>query len=337
MNCWPGILRDLRKPCLLCQQCQIWTNASADVADYAEQRRQNPFNLWIRRGRLGIAAPIDTITVLLYHPGMYTFPYRACIFDLDGTVYLGDSLLPTAQETIQRLRRMGVRTVFLSNNPTHTRKDYARKLTRLGLPTSADDVLNASAVMVDFLQEHMPGAPLFVIGEAPLCRELQRAGFPLSEDPQQIQAVIASFDRTFTYRKLQIGFDALRAGARFFATNADRFCPVPGGGQPDAAAIIAALEACTGRQVEAVVGKPSAHMSQAILRLLGLPPRDCLMVGDRLETDIRMGLEAGMHTALALTGATSLDALRHAAIQPHYRLHRLADLFTLSKDTPSCA
>jgi len=257
------------------------------------------------------------------------FPYRACIFDLDGTVYLGDALLPGAQETITRLRRMGVRTVFLSNNPTRTRADYARKLTRLGLPADPSEVLNSSAVLVDFLQRAMPGAPLFVIGEDSLRAELAQAGFPLSEDPRRVQAVIASFDRTFDYRKLQIGFDALRAGARFFATNADAYCPVPGGGQPDAAAVIAALEACTGRRVEAVVGKPSAHMSRAVLNRLRLPPQACLVVGDRLETDIRLGREAGMPTALVLTGATGMDALAHAVITPTFVLHRLSELFSL--------
>ncbi len=257
------------------------------------------------------------------------FPYRACIFDLDGTVYLGDALLPTARQTILRLRREGVRTVFLSNNPTRTRAEYARKLTRLGLPTRPAEVLNSSAVLVDFLRRVMPGAALFVLGEASLRAELKRAGFSLSEDPRRVQAVVASFDRTFDYRKLQIGFDALRAGARFFATNADAYCPVPGGGQPDAAAVIAALEACTGRRVEAVAGKPSAHMSRAVLNLLRLPPEACLMVGDRLETDIRMGLEAGMHAALVLTGATGADAWTRGGLAPTFVLRRLADLFSL--------
>ncbi|GAB4535954.1 MAG: HAD-IIA family hydrolase [Anaerolineales bacterium] len=251
--------------------------------------------------------------------------YPAYIFDLDGTVYLGDALLPTAGETITRLRASGARTVFLSNNPTHSRADYAAKLTGLGLPTPETDIIHSSLVLCHILQARMPGARLFVIGEAPLCDELRRAGFSLCADASA-QAVIASFDRTFDYRKLQIGFDALRAGARFFATNADRFCPVPGGGQPDAAAIIAALEACSGRQVELIAGKPSAHMSAAILDLLGLPPEACLMIGDRLETDIRMGLEAGMHTALTLSGATPSEAVAGSPYRPTYVIRQLADL-----------
>lgn len=252
--------------------------------------------------------------------------YDAYVFDLDGTVFLGDALLPTAGETIATLRELGQRTVFLSNNPTYTREDFATKLTRLGLPVSPEDVINSSVVMVDFLKRHLPNARLFVVGEQPLERELTQAGFTLTDDSAEIDAVIASFDRTFEYRKLQIAFDAIRTGAHFFATNADRFCPVPGGGQPDAAAMIAAIEACTATKVEAVVGKPSRYTIEAILNLLNLTADRCLMTGDRLETDIQMGLQAGMDTALALTGVTDETTLVESDIEPTFVVRRLADL-----------
>jgi NagD protein len=257
------------------------------------------------------------------------FPKRwfdGYIFDLDGTVYLGDALLPTAGETLRTLRGRGLRTIFISNNPTHARTDYAVKLTRLGVPTSIEDILTSSLVMVDFLKKRLPGARLFVVGEQPLCEELRRGGFELTEDAHNIDAVIASFDRTFVYRKLQIAFDAIRAGARFFATNPDRYCPVPSGGEPDCASIIAAIEACTNTRVEAVVGKPSTYMIEAALHLMGLPASDCLMTGDRLETDVQMGLEAGMSAALALTGATPESALAGSSIRPTYVLRDLGDL-----------
>lgn len=189
------------------------------------------------------------------------------------------------------------------------------------------EVLNSTAVLIDLLQETMPGATLFVAGEQPLHDALRDAGFALSRDPAQIEAVIASFDRTFDYAKLQIAFDAIRGGARFFATNGDRFCPVPGGGQPDAAAVIAAIEACTGVPVEAVAGKPSPHMAAAALRLAGAPPARCLMTGDRLETDVLLGCEAGMATALVLTGATAVPPPPDAALQPTYVLDNLSQLW----------
>lgn len=257
------------------------------------------------------------------HPQQF---YDAYIFDLDGTVYLGEALLPTVLETIGQLRQLGRRTVFLSNNPTHLCQTYAEKLTRLGLPTPVEDVINSAVVMARFLQKELPQGRLFVVGEEPLCQVLRSAGFELVEEASQTEAVIASFDRSFSYHKLQVAFDAIRGGSRFFATNGDRFCPVPGGGQPDAAAMIAAIEACTGQQVQAVVGKPSVYMVEAVLELLQMPAQNCLMVGDRLETDVLMGLNANMPAALTLTGATDPIALAQSPIQPNFVIQQLRDL-----------
>lgn len=263
---------------------------------------------------------------------MHTIPnkpsrlYDAYIFDLDGTIYLGNELLPGAAKAINALRQAGKRTVFMSNNPTHTRADYAAKLTRLGLLTPVEEIINSSLVMVDFLRRELPRGRLFVIAEQPLLDELGTAGFELTEDVHRIDAVIVSFDRTFSYRKLQIAFDAIRAGARFFATNADSYCPVPGGGEPDCGAIIAAIEACTHRRVEVVVGKPSAYTATAILNLLGLPAESCLIVGDRLETDIKLGLDAGMPSALVLSGVTDETMLAETELRPTYLLRGIGDL-----------
>jgi phosphoglycolate/pyridoxal phosphate phosphatase family enzyme len=252
------------------------------------------------------------------------------VFDLDGTVYLGDALLPGARRTVETLRAMGSRVVFLSNKPLQTRADYAAKLTHLGIPTSPDEVINSSWVLVRWLEREAPGVALFVIGEPPLLAELRAAGFHLTEQAAEVEFVVASFDRAFDYRKLQIAFDAIRARARFVATNADRYCPTPTGGLPDAAAIIGAIEGCTGKSVEVVVGKPSPITARAILDRLQLPASECIIVGDRLETDILMGQEAGMATGVVLTGVTTPALLAASEIQPDYVLHRLDELLPRS-------
>jgi phosphoglycolate/pyridoxal phosphate phosphatase family enzyme len=252
--------------------------------------------------------------------------FPGTVLDLDGTVYLGDALLPGARRTVETLRGMGSRVVFLSNKPLQTRADYAAKLTRLGIPTSPDEVINSSWVMARWLSQEAPSAALFVIGERPLLDELRSAGFRLTEEPGEIEFVVASFDRTFVYHKLQVAFDAIRAGARFVATNADRYCPVLGGGLPDAAATIGAIEGCTGKRVEVVVGKPSPITVRAILDRLELPACECIIVGDRLETDMRMGQEAGMATAVVLTGVTTPELLAVSNIQPDYVLRSLDEL-----------
>lgn len=252
--------------------------------------------------------------------------YDGYIFDLDGTIYLGDVLLPHAAELLAHLRAIGSKVAFLSNNPTRTREQYVAKLRSFGLQADLHEVVNSSHVMVQWLLANAPDATLFVVGEAPLIGELEAAGFRLSEAAGTIDIVVASFDRTFTYHKLQVAFDAIRAGARLVATNPDRFCPVPGGGEPDAAAMIAAIEACTNTRCEVNVGKPSPIMARTVGAMLQLPPERCLMVGDRLMTDIAMGAEAGMATALVLTGDSTRADLPSAPHQPTYVIASLAEL-----------
>lgn len=244
-------------------------------------------------------------------------PFQGYIFDLDGTVYLGERLIPGAADAIAELRARGAGVLFLTNKPLYSRADYARKLTGLGIPAGPDDVVNSSAVMADFLRREAPGARVYCIGEPSLLQELADAGMQLVADPRlagaEVDFVVAAFDRTFDYDKLDCALQAIKKGARFVATNADRTCPVDGGEIPDCAGIIAAIEAVSGQAVEVVVGKPHPLTVQAALNKLGLPAERCLMVGDRLETDIAMGNKAGMKTALVLTGVSTRADVEKAA------------------------
>lgn len=256
--------------------------------------------------------------------------FEGYVFDLDGTIYLGESLLPGAREVLQHLRAAGRSVLFLSNNPLRTRADYAAKLTRLGIPAGEDDVINSSYVLVRHLRRTAPQARLLVIGEPSVRQELQEAGLTLTDDPARTDIVVACFDRTFDYDKLQQAFDAIRGGARFIATNRDPYCPVPGGGLPDCGAIIAAIEAATGHRVEEVMGKPSPIMAEVILANLALPPASVLVTGDRLETDIALARSAGMASALVLTGATDRAALSVSAEQPDYVVTSLSEILPAS-------
>jgi ribonucleotide monophosphatase NagD (HAD superfamily) len=146
------------------------------------------------------------------------------------------------------------------------------------------------------------------------------------DGPEAADLVVVSWDRTFDYAKLTAAFRAVRAGARLVATNPDPFCPTPDGDLPDCAAMLAAIEASTGATAEAVVGKPSAHMAAALVDRLALPADDTLLVGDRLLTDVRMAQEAGMHSALVLTGATGPEALTRSPVVPDYVLAGVAEI-----------
>lgn len=248
----------------------------------------------------------------------------AVILDLDGTVYRGERLIPGAREAVEKLRRWGHPMVFVTN-ALESPAEHAAKLTRLGIPASAADVVTASRVLRRYLSRHMSGATLFVISDPPL-PEYLAARFRLSEDPREIEAVVVSCDRAFDFRKLTIGFRALRRGARFLAVNTDPTCPVPGGELPDAGAVIGALEGCSGRRVELIAGKPSPLMVEAVLERLGRRADECLIIGDSLGADILMGRRAGMTTVLVLTGVTRRASLTEASVQPHFVLSSIAEV-----------
>src|SRR5437870_2040150 len=199
----------------------------------------------------------------------FRLPNRGWLFDLDGTVYRGEAPIPGAAETIAALRADGRRVAFLSNKPLATRADYAAKLPRLGIPTSADDVVNSSLVLARHLARLDAGAPVFVIGEPPLVAELRAHHFEVRAD-HRVRWVVIAFDRTFDYAKLDTALQAVRGGARLIATNPDRTCPTEDGEIRDCAGIIAAVEAVTGQAVEVVVGKPSPIILEGALARLGV-------------------------------------------------------------------
>ena len=251
---------------------------------------------------------------------------RGYLLDLDGTVYLGDHLIDGAAETISALRERGRRIVFLTNKPLYSRADYAQKLSNLGIETSEGDVITSSYVLARYLADRAAGARVYAIGEPPLLAELEEVGLSLCDDPKKIEYVIAAFDRTFTYEKLNIGFQGIRRGAHFVATNPDRTCPVDGGEIPDAAGVIAALEATTGKKVEVVAGKPSPVIVSVAIDRLGVCREECAMVGDRLETDMQMARDAGLTGILTLSGVTSRINLGSSKIEPDYVIESVATL-----------
>jgi HAD superfamily hydrolase (TIGR01450 family) len=250
------------------------------------------------------------------------------VFDLDGTLYLGDHLLPGAAQTVAAIRAHGARVAFLTNKPLERPAAYAAKLSDLGIPAVAADVVSSTDALLRYLQLHAAGARILAISEPLIAELLVEAGFavvPL-DGPEAADLVVVSWDRTFSYEKLTAAFRAVRAGARLVATNPDPFCPTPDGDLPDCAAMLAAIEASTGATAEAVVGKPSAHMAAALVDRLALPADDTLLVGDRLLTDVRMAQEAGMHSALVLTGATGPEALTRSPVVPDYVLAGVAEI-----------
>ena len=258
--------------------------------------------------------------------------YDGYVFDLDGTVYLDERALPGAVEVISRLRGGGARVVFATNKPLEQAADYAAKLTALGIPTDADDVVTALDSLLVYLTDEHRGSRLLLVTEPVVASFLAEAGFELTDDPLNADVVVVSFDRTFDYAKLLAAYRAVNAGAVIVATNCDPYCPTADGGLPDCAAMLAAIEACTGAVPVAVAGKPSQHMARALLARLRVDASRSIIIGDRLATDVSMGLATGMTGALALTGATTQADLDASDIRPHYVLNSLYDLLAEPTD-----
>ena len=251
---------------------------------------------------------------------------KGFIFDLDGTLYLGDRLIPGADAALEHLRSLGKKVAFVSNKPIGTRQEYARKLNALGIPCSVDEVIHSALVVARYLQRTRPGARCFPVAEEPVIRELLDHGLSISDDPEQIDVVVVAFDRTFDYAKLSTAYRASLHGADLVATNPDRTCPMPGYDLPDAACMIAAIEACTGRKVDPIVGKPSAIMLQEALDLIGLEAGECAMVGDRPETDMLMAHRAGLTGILVLSGVAKAEDVPLLEEQPDYVIGSVAEL-----------
>ncbi|USG68538.1 HAD-IIA family hydrolase [Brevibacillus ruminantium] len=252
--------------------------------------------------------------------------FDAYFFDLDGTVFIGDQLLPEAAETLAALRESGRKVMFLTNTSVQTRADCLARLHRLGVDAELEEIMTAAYAAGQFLQEQADQALVLVIGETALEKELEGFGIAQVKNPLDATHVLVGMDRQFTYQKLQAGMEAVRNGARLIVTNPDPLCPVPGGAIPDTGALAKAIETASDGQVWATVGKPSAYYAEKVLQRIGLLPERCLMVGDRLETDILLGLGSGMRTALVLTGVTGRSDAEAAQIRPDYILPTMKEI-----------
>jgi HAD superfamily hydrolase (TIGR01450 family) len=247
--------------------------------------------------------------------------------DLDGTVYLGDAALPGAVEAIRRLRALDRGVVFVTNKPLETAADYAAKLSRLGVPGDASDVVTATDALLGYLAAEHPESRILAVAEPTVQAALRGAGHEVTGEPAKADVVVVSFDRTFDYAKLTAAYRAVRLyGAVLVATNPDPYCPTPDGGLPDCAAMLAAIEACTGARAEAVTGKPSEHMVEAVLGRLGCLAADTAMVGDRLTTDVAMAERTGMAGVLVLSGVTGRGDLERSSVRPRYVVDDLTQL-----------
>ncbi len=251
--------------------------------------------------------------------------YDSFIFDLDGTVYRGDNIIPGAEETINRLKDYGKKIIFISNKTTGTIKEYYTFLKSFGLNIEESEILNSTFVLRNYLKENYLNSTFYAIGEEIFIKEIAEAALNYSEDPTNVELLLVTLARTLTYNKLEIAANALENGARFFAANIDDTCPVSGGEVLDAGSTISALEKRTHRKLELNFGKPSKFMMDEVMKRLSSDKSKTLLIGDRLETDIAMGNKFGIDTALVSTGVRHYSN-GNSEIKPTYYLNSVADI-----------
>ncbi|MFV1949092.1 MAG: HAD-IIA family hydrolase [Anaerolineales bacterium] len=254
----------------------------------------------------------------------------ACfLFDLDGTVYLGDELLPGARELLAYLDEISRPYYFLTNNSSRSRADYSRKLAGYGLIASEEKIFSSGMATAIYLKKRKPGARIYLVGTPSLEEEFRAYGFELVEsDPDYL---VLGFDTTLTYQKIRVLADFVVEGRPYIATHPDINCPTPGGFMPDIGAMMALIKTSTGRDADVIVGKPHAPMVEAIVEQTGFEPEQLTMVGDRLYTDIALG-EAGILTVLVLSGEANLEDLVSAPHQPDLVCENLGELLEILKN-----
>ncbi len=235
---------------------------------------------------------------------------RLFLLDLDGTVYLEESLLPGAADFLAWARQRGGVVRYLTNNSSRGVDAGLEKLRHLGVPAEREEFLTAVEATIHYLRRHRRGEQVYyVVGTASFRRQLAQAGFTLRDEPaEDVTAVLVGYDTELTYRKVDHACRLLARGVDFLATNPDWACPTLFGFLPDCGSICQLLVNATGRR-PVFIGKPDPTMIALALEQTGCAPEETLMVGDRLYTDIACGVNAGVDTALVLTGeATAADA-----------------------------
>jgi 4-nitrophenyl phosphatase len=259
--------------------------------------------------------------------------YRGAVLDLDGTVYRGRDPIAGAPAAIERLRERGLRLLFLSNNPTKSREAYVDRLDRMGIPVDVKEVLSAGTVTTRYLVDHHAEDALFVIGSSGLLEQFEEANLSVTADPERADVLVASYDHEFCYDDMTDTYRAVADGGAFIGSDPDVVIPA-GDGQmvPGSGAIVRACAGVLERDPDHVLGKPSPEAVEMAHEALGVPLEQCLVVGDRLNTDLAFGERAGMTTVLVRTGVTDDRVLAASDLEPDYVLDSLADIDAVFAD-----
>jgi NagD protein len=248
---------------------------------------------------------------------------KSWLMDMDGVLVREEHPIPGAGEFIKRLRELELPFLVLTNNSIYTRRDLAARLTRSGLEVPEEAIWTSALATANFLADQRPQGTAFVIGESGLTTALHSAGYTLTErDPDY---VVLGETRTYSFERIAQAIRLIVNGARFIATNPDATGPTPDGPLPATGAVAALISRATGVDPY-FVGKPNPLMMRSALNAIDAHSETSAMVGDRMDTDVVSGLEAGMHTVLVLTGSTQREEAERFPFRPSRIVDSIADL-----------
>jgi NagD protein len=248
---------------------------------------------------------------------------RSWLMDMDGVLVREETAIPGADRFLNRLRELGLPFLVLTNNSMYTPRDLAARLRLSGLDVPEEAIWTSALATARFLEDQRPGGTAFAIGEAGLTTALHDAGYTLTE--REPDYVVLGETRTYSFERISRAIRLIVAGARFIATNPDPTGPTPDGPLPATGSVAALISRATG-VAPYFVGKPNPLMMRSALNAIDAHSETAAMVGDRMDTDVVSGLEAGMHTVLVLTGSTTPEAAERFPFRPSRIVPSIADL-----------
>lgn len=255
------------------------------------------------------------------------------LFDMDGTLYLGDRLYDFTVELLKTIRQTGGQYLFMTNNSSKSVEDYVKKLASLGIEATREDFMTSSQATAFYLKQNHPGKTLYVCGTRSLIAELESEGFTVTTDLDKVECVVMGFDTELTFQKLHdVSYLLLtRKDLPYIATNPDLVCPTEFGSVPDCGSVCIGIKNATGRE-PIVIGKPSPLMPQLAMAKLGFSCDQTAVVGDRIYTDVKSGLNAGCTGILVLSGESTLQTLAESEDKPHLVLEDASAILQALKD-----
>lgn len=240
------------------------------------------------------------------------------LFDMDGTLYLGDRLYDFTNPLLKTIKETGRRYLFMTNNSSKSVEDYIIKLGKLGISSTREDFITSSQATAHYLKLHHPNKRLYVCGTMSLKKELELEGFTVTENLDDVDCIVMGFDTELTFKKLEDVSRLLltRENIPYIATNPDYVCPTEFGSVPDCGSVCDMIYNATGKR-PVVIGKPSPLMPQLAMEIHGYSAEETAVVGDRIYTDIKSGLNAGITGILVMSGETTPEILAQSEEKPH--------------------